>query len=275
MISRHGQGERQGDHEQHDQSAGHDPVGVGLAAVGIGLDGPHDLRHQDGVQHPADQQDVHAGRARRWPRRTCRPAGCRPRTERRAAAAGRSPTTRDTRVPAIMIALAEISRAELAARPAAVAAVVSPWVGLGCRVSGSAQTSVQTSPSDIQRVSILAGSRPAEDRSASVGRPRRPSDRLGRRARTLVALRSLATCRIRSAVVPTSTTPATMAMIQPVVPAWVAFTRIGTGFPSGRPGPGEEFGGDLHRPVRLGPDLDVLGPVGCRPAVAATRPGPP
>jgi hypothetical protein len=47
--------------------------------------------------------------------------------------------------------------------------------------------------------------------------------------------RSRATWRIRRAVEPIRTIPAASAMIQPVVPAWVAVTLIVTGRPTGLP----------------------------------------
>ena len=58
----HGESQQQRDQSEPDQARGHDPVGVRLAAVSVTSNSAHDLRHQNGVQYTAGQQDVHAVR---------------------------------------------------------------------------------------------------------------------------------------------------------------------------------------------------------------------
>ena len=55
---RRGHDQHHGDRREEERRQRDDPVGVGLAAVGVGSHRPHQLRDQDGVEDAAGQQDV-------------------------------------------------------------------------------------------------------------------------------------------------------------------------------------------------------------------------
>ena len=107
---RHSECQQQRDQPERDQSCSHDAVGVRLAAVGVTPNRSHDLRHQDGVQDAAGEQDVHAVRHSRGDGEHLRLAGAVAEQVDQQHEPEDSPSTREVAVPPAISALAETNR---------------------------------------------------------------------------------------------------------------------------------------------------------------------